>query len=592
MSMEAKVQGLTARQRAVYEASKVIEGLRPQDQVNVLLVEQTPTSCFPEFSKNHAEVLRFLRQLGPGLTHGDLAQANALASRLLAGHRTATEVYFFSDFQRKTWANAALQSIPSGARLFFVDTSGGLRQNRGILEARLAQGSILAGDSLSLEVSIGNFASEPFQDRVMATVDRRWSVEQDVSIAPWSVAKFVLPIPAGNRGLHVCQLKLNPDDLEWDNQYQLSYSVQEKEEVILVTDAPVTPRSGSHFLRTALNPYEKQAGSLAPVILPSGELSDAKLAGSKKIVLTGVDALSDASAAALLNSVFQGAGVLYFLDGPRESENVARLSKLAGAGVIPLQLFERRQATNLWNGTQQVTRGDFRSRYLKLFRGVGRQDLGLLEFYDVYRASALVPGSVLLQFGDDSPAMAVANHGLGSILFLNFSAGELSSNLARQRMFPAWIQDLMKALSHDEGAPTSYTLGDVIQFDTWMEDYRKWDLKSPGGQSMPLKKLSEGERFGVSFSAEQLGLYSMGSPEPRYLFAVNPSGEESDLRPMDKTLLPSEFAEGREAHFLEGASDLEEAAQGRPLFHWFLLGGVGILIVESLFQLSVKKATS
>ena len=85
-----------------------------------------------------------------------------------------------------------------------------------------------------------------------------------------------------------------------------------------------------------------------------------------------------------------------------------------------------------------------------MFRGATRQDLGLLEFYDYYQASATGAGSILLTYADESPAMAVTGHGLGTLVLLNFSASELSGNLPRQRIFPAWMQDLVKAISGDE----------------------------------------------------------------------------------------------------------------------------------------------
>ena len=55
-----------------------------------------------------------------------------------------------------------------------------------------------------------------------------------------------------------------------------------------------------------------------------------------------------------------------------------------------------------------------------------RQNLALLEFYDLYDAGSTGAGSVLLTYADDTPAMASLNHGLGTLLLLNFS---------RQRIF-------------------------------------------------------------------------------------------------------------------------------------------------------------
>ena len=54
---------------------------------------------------------------------------------------------------------------------------------------------------------------------------------------------------------------------------------------------------------------------------------------------------------------------------------------------LPLKLGARRVAKNVGTGAQQIISGDFKSRYLRLFRGANRQNLALLEFYDIYDAA-------------------------------------------------------------------------------------------------------------------------------------------------------------------------------------------------------------
>ena len=104
----------------------------------------------------------------------------------------------------------------------------------------------------------------------------------------------------------------------------------------------------------------------------------------------------------------------------------------------------------------------------------------MLEFYDYYQAGATGAGGVLLQYGDESPAMASLHHGLGTVLLLNFSAGEFSSNLARQRIFPAWMQDLVKTLATAEPPPSSYTVGEPLQAEVWRSEMHD-EVISPAG---------------------------------------------------------------------------------------------------------------
>ena len=589
VSMEHKGDGPTSRERAVHEAEKLIDSLGANDSVNILLMETTPSACFVDFSKDQAAAKRFLSRLKEGFGRADVNLANAAAARLMSKTTSRPEVYYISDFQRKNWANADFTALPPAAKLFFVDVGPTRRDNRAILDARLAQTEILAGDAVPLEVTVGNFSHEPFIGRVTAILDKRFSFDQEISIAPWSEAKVTMPVSVGAPGLHLCEIRLPPDALEHDNRFCLTLAVQEKEEVLIVTDVPADQKSSAYFLKTALNPFENEAGSLLPRIISSSELSSSRLAGVRKIFFTRINRLTGQAAADISKYLFQGGGLIYFLDGTADPENLAELEKAIGPKTMPLQLSQHRSATNVVSGAQQVVLGDFKSHYLKLFQGATRQNLALLEFYDYYQAGATGAGGVLLAYGDDSPAMAVLHHGLGTLLLLNFSAAELSSNLARQRIFPAWMQELVKAVSADEPPPAAYTIGETLHTEVWKNEMRDDDFKNPAGAPVTVKRELTGERYSVTFTPDQLGFYTLGSPQPRYAFAVNTSPDEADLRPIDKDVLPKEFAADRDAHFIGGREDFDELANGRPIFHWFVLGALGFLLLESCFQFFVRR---
>ena len=591
-SMEHKGDGPTSRERAIHEAAGLLDSLGRDDVANLLLIQASPTTCFVEFSKDHSAAKQFLNRLQPGFTRGDINLANDLAGRLIPKKATRPEVYYLSDFQRKNWGNVNFTALPAAAKLFFVDTGPSRRDNRAILDARLNQTQLLAGDAVALAVTVGNYSHEPFQGRVTVTLDRRFSFDQDVSLTAWSEGRVTVPLSAGGPGVHLGEVRLPEDALACDNQFHFTLAVQEKEEVLIVTDGPNDHKSGAHFLKTALNPFDNEAGSLLPRFVASTELNSTRLAGVHKLFFTQLNALSEEASAAVAKFLWQGGGVLYFLDGAADVQNLAALERNIGPETMPLRLAQRRVAGKIGTGAQQVVRGDFKSRYLKLFQGATRQNLALLEFYDYYQATATKAGGVILSYGDDSPALASLHHGLGTLLLLNFSAGELSSNLARQRMFPAWIQDLVKAISTDEPLPTAHLIGEPLQAEVWRNEMRSDDFKSPSGSTITVKRELVGERYRISFTPSQLGFYTLGATRPVCAFGVNPSPDESDLRPLDKEALPKEFAPERETRFVSGAEDFQELAKGRPLYHWFILAALVVLLFESAFQLLLRRGVA
>ncbi|MEW6306076.1 MAG: VWA domain-containing protein [Verrucomicrobiota bacterium] len=589
LSMEYRGEGVSCRKRAQAQAEKLLDTLGADDRVNILLAGQTPSLCFVDFSPNVQEARRFLERLEPGLTRADFTLANASAAQLITKSGRPTEIYYLSDFQRKNWANVDFTGIPPSARLFFVDVSTRAKDNRGVLEATVNQSHMLAGDTVALEITVGNFSDAAMNERLKVLIDQRISYEKEVSVSPWSAGKVTLPVSVGGPGLHLCEISLPPDALEQDNKYFLTLPVLEKEEILIVSDDTHPEKDAVYFLKTALNPYEQQQGSLLPRHIPSTQLTPGNLASARKVFLTRVERLTPEQCQHLGKFLFAGGGAIYFLDGKFDAENVANLERAVGPGTMPLRLASKRMVENVATGAQQVVKGDFKSRFLRLFRGATRQDLALLEFYDFYHAGATGAGNILLTYADESPAMAACDHGLGTMLFLNFSASELSSNLARQRIFPAWIQELVKQLDTHEPAPTSSVVGEPVQTEVWRTEMNNNPFKSPSNRPVTVKQEILGERYAVSFTPVELGFYTLSAGRPLYAFGVNASAEESDLRAVDKSLLPEQLPGGQAGHFVQGQEDFRNLIQGEPVFHYFIYAVLCLLLVELALQLAFKR---
>ncbi|MDB6150811.1 MAG: rane protein, partial [Chthoniobacter sp.] len=481
LSMEHKGGGVSSRQRAEAEADKIFATLGADDTVNVILAGQSPRSCFVELSHNHTEAKRFVANAGAGFTRADLSQATALAVRSLGQGAARSEIYYLSDFQRRNWAAVDFTPVPAQARLFFVDVAPPIRDNHAVLGASINQSQILAGDTVSVEVEIGNFRDQPLQEQLKVVLDARSTFEKEVSVAPWSTAKVTLPVPPGGAGLHLCEISLPPDDLAQDDRFFLTIPVLEKEGILLVSDVPEPQQDALRFLTTALNPYENLAGSLLPQHIVAADVTNARLAGVKKVFFTRAGPLNEGAARLIGDFLFQGGGVVYFLDGEHDGANLSAIERAMGSTPLPLRLGKRRAAQNVGSAAQQIIRGDFKSRYLRLFRGEMRQNLALLEFYDLYEAAPTGAGNVLLTYADDTPAMAATNHGLGTMLLMNFSVSEFSSNLARQRIFPAWMQEIVKNLTSDEPLPAASIVGQPIADEVWKSELKDHALKTPSG---------------------------------------------------------------------------------------------------------------
>jgi len=582
LSMEYQDGSLTGRARAVLEAEKVINTLGPEDLVNIRIVGRESSTCFPEFSADHADAVAFLKGLEPGLGRADFSKALAMAEQDFLPASGREELYLVSDFQRKSWGDVDLGKAPGTARLFFVNVAPDERQNHAILNAQFDRATANIGEEEPLQITLGNYARDSFSGELEVIVDGKRNFKTNAVVAPWSESKVTIPVLLGNAGVHTLEVRLPEDNLPQDDHYFLTASVAEKEEVLVVSDGTGgKQQSAGFFLTKALNPYENLGGALLPKSLNSDRLTPVEISTSKKMFLTGLEQLDLRAAGVLAKFLMDGGNIVYFCDGKRDAENLALIDKAAGSDVVPLVLSAKRSSANIESGAQQILHGDFRSKFLRLFRGSERPNLALLQFYEYYSATANRKGNVLLTYADGSPAMAVSHIGMGTLLVCNFSANELASNFARQRIFPAWIQDLVKVLDSEETPDKAAETGDEIHTEVWESDLKSGSVISPGGKMILTTRELDHGRYRVSFMAEQQGVYRLAEEQTPYAFAVNVPADESDLRSIDLDSLPRRLEREQTAQFVEGQHDFEALNTGKPLFQYFVLAALGMLLLEA-----------
>jgi len=170
---------------------------------------------------------------------------------------------------------------------------------------------------------------------------------------------------------------------------------------------------------------------------------------------------------------------------------------------------------------------------------------------------------------------------------------EFSSNLARQRIFPAWMQEIVKNITSDEPLPSSSLVGEPIADEVWKNEVEKTPMRKPSGDLLEVKTEPMGERVGLSFVPDELGFYQMRGGRLLHAYAVNPPADESDLRPIDRSLLPEQLGEkGQKGYFVAGRQDFDDLVLGKPIFHWFILAAVVMLVIELAFQFYLQRAAT
>ncbi len=598
LSMTYKESGTTAISRAHAEVKRLLNSLNADERFNVIRVNHSPSAAFTTFSTDKKSAMLFLEKSPPALSHANFHAANHLVYRLAEEWKGDIDVYYFSDFQRRNWADLNFESLPPQARLFFINaTDNQQRPNQSLQSLDIGQGAVIAGGEVEVKARVANYSPKTWSGKVEAGFNPSNQRDQPVTLPPWSEKDVSFKVPVPTSGLIELSASLPDDPLPFDNKRHLVVEVKGKEEVILLTGPdpdPSTP-SPSLFLSTAVDPFGGDAGVYEPRHLEPATLNPANTASSTRLIASQLPKLNDAQAGTLMTFLKSGGGVILFLDGNFDRENIIKLNELNDE-PIAIELRQKLDTDNIPDGFMKVASGDFRSPFLELFSGTRRQNLAHLEFYSLHHAVASGSGRILLQYTDGTPALAQSNIGLGTLLICNFSVAETESNLARQRLFPAWIHEmLLRINSSGSAAKESYLVGDNVVGETWTREALGRDLIGPSNQVVNARQDVSGERVRINFNAQQAGVYHLNNENNNSLiaFAVNTDPDQSDLRTIDPNVLPSRANRTHEeASYVGTTSNYAALLHGKPAYHWFILAALAFLLIEGFLFKSSKLSPS
>jgi hypothetical protein len=587
LSMTHQENGTTPQKRAIAEVRRLLDQMSAEDRFNVILVNRQPFPAFPDFSMNRAGAMRFLETAPAALTEANFTSANALAAAHAKQAAAAPDVYYFSDFQRKNWSNVRFDALPPGSRLHFMNMSPQAdRPNQSVRDIRLDQEVVIEGGTVDVKVRVANHSAQAWKGTLEAGFDEIPQGVKDVTVSPWSETDVLMSLPVPRSGLLRLRARLPADGLAADNERFLVVRVKSREQVVLLDGNSQVTEFGipSTFLTAAVNPYEQGKGSYIPRAVEAKTFTQSSLAATKRVVACRLPEITEEQAKIIISYLRNGGGLLLFLDGYADAKNLEKLAKEAGV-AMPLRLGQKLGQDELHDGAMKVAHADMRSRFLRLFQGERIQNLSLLEFYDFHRAAATETGKVILRYADETPAMAECSIGLGSLILCNFSVAEASSNLARQRLFPVWIHEILLRMNQNNSATMDpFHVGDNITSQTWAAEAIGREIKDPLGFALKSTRLTpQGEMMRVTFPTSLSGFYRMtGAKEDDLLcFAVNVSAEESDLRGIDPAVLPQRAGDhDTSTHGSDQMTDYSALLRGRPAYHWFVLAALAVLLLE------------
>lgn len=570
-------------QRTLQEAEKVLNDTPSSDRVMLLAGSGHRISIVSESTPagNAGELRAALRNLKPGIERLDYGYAMSTANSWLGSPRPKVTLHLISDLQRSAapLRFADLQ-LPAQTQLVMHDVSDSAAGNSYIADA-----SLLALDTHSLQARIGNSITQPQQRNVILRVDDKEVSRKPVTLAAATAQPEIVAGEGGtapgaelelqpaaqpttssgasftnvtfsdvnlSAGAHRIEVSLEPaDELPQDDRF---YAVIEQADPTALLISRDAEADDSSYFAAAIGSLS--APRLTVEQRVANSMDSGGLAKYSLIVVADPSALSSAAARRIHSYVAAGGAVLATL-GETINDDNPLLGQLNGGEVR--------------NRTGKV--GEVASTHPVLREAT---DWNRVRFFR-QRAIQLTPDDkTLIALDDGTPLLIERALGAGRMLILTMPVDRRWNDLAIHPLFVHFIGAAAGYLTQVEATTSSALVGATVT--TGLTAGGGGQIFDPQGRRVLGLAQSTTDRL----IPDQAGFYEIRGSEGARWLAVNVDARESDLA----TLPPDFVARWQALRVQESTPAVAAAAipeaMPKSLGPWLLWLAAFLLLAEVL----------
>lgn len=606
--------------RAQRLAADVVRASGPSDVFTIIQMDASPRVVVDRETIDRDALSRAIESLEPTQAGADLHAACALIDEALTPTQNVNraterqEIVFFTDLQRASWQNQRaplasetvtaqsnatptnpddpLAALAAKAKVVVVDLSPDRRTNLALtrLSSRQPYATLL-GDSL-LEATLHEFGDEPRRECVVELlVDAEPVGSQVVDVPPDGEVSVRFTHRFSRPGAHAVAVRAAPDALEIDNTRWLAMKVAEEIRVLCVEGQPGAAR----FVADALDPDPIDKSPLHPIIVSEGGLAEVEFDDFACLIFCNVARLTANEAMRVARYVEQGGGVIFFLGDQVQADDY----NLLAAGERPLLPAEL--GGIVADPGVPLDPRAYRHPVVAPFRG--RERSGLITT-PVARYVRLIlpdpPGGreVALAFSNGDPLIVTKQLGRGYSVLVATDASLSSVDAKSGEPWTAWptwpsflpiVRELVHFAMRGQATGRAQLIGQPLQGALNRASSPLLQIRRPDGRTDTV--LATESDLGASWRYDRTdasGIYSIagadnGAQAATESFAVNVDTNESDLRKVDRSDLPSQVDVRADWQPSPGPIDDRNPSLQRSTWHGALLGtAFGLLLLESL----------
>ena len=496
-------------------------------------------------------------------------------SRAASGLQNAVhprrEIVIVSDLQASTFGETLAAPLPDDVDLVLLPVGSGQVTNTAVTGARVASRIVEPGRPVRIEAEVTRFGGARGVTGASLWLDGRRVSEASVDLVPGTPARVQFQATPSARGALGGEVRIEPDEAEWDDVRTLSVEVPPPPRVAIVRGAGAR----SDLVALALGLSAETGGLTLNEVAQDG-FAGVDLDATDVVILVG----AGGDAGRLGPFVQRGGGLVVF---PGDAASLGAINETLGA-VGGGRFADVETTERPWELTDADTEHP-------LFEGVFEDGDASrrLEAVAVERAARYAPGGgdeqTLVSMQNGAPFLHEIRSGQGRALVVGVAPDPEWSDLPQRGLFVPLLYRAVAYLS--AGSAAGAPEGDGLVRVEGASPDEPITLVGPDSVStVPEQRaVPGGVLVDVQGAAERPGLYRVvqGARTLRVV-AVNGDAAESDPTPLsaEDAAQRLEDATGRPVRVLDAAEVRAgpEGAGGPPLWTWLLGIALVCLLAE------------
>jgi hypothetical protein len=458
-------------------------------------------------ARAHAQAA--VQSIEPGSEVTRFAPAFKLASSALASSRGPAEIVVVTDRQRSGWRNLEQVPVPPNTTVRVVDVSSTDGRNLAITNVQLSRSTFAGRQRIVPTARLINRGDQDAQVAISLRLNERVQQTRNVDVAAHGTAE--VRFDAMFASSVVGEIRIDSDDdVAIDNTVFFTTASGDLPAVRVVSGSS----DASFYFENAL-----AAGNSGTFALhrSTQQLNSADLQNTDVVVLLEAPLPSGDAGERLEEFVRQGGSVIVASTGATRAH---ALSPLRSTDDV------RRD-----NNPASIVSIDELHPVFEPFRASGAAQFASAGITRYQRGEALPGVQVAARFDDGAPALLEQRLGRGRVLYWASGFTRAAGDFVLQPAFVPFVQQLVRHAVSNAASQQSFTVGQVVDVNTFAPSDRDAVVLTPAGERIRLAAADRSRSLRVG----EAGIYQVrgtGEGATTQTFAANIDPAESDLTPI------------------------------------------------------------